>query len=310
MRVIVTGGAGFIGANLCRALSAEGHEVTAFDDLSTGREDNLDGVAGVKLVVGSFLDRDTLGEVVDGAGAVVHLGARPSVPKSVLDPMLSHDINVNGTMNVLEACRAQATLPHVVFASSSSVYGANPTLPKHESLACLPRSPYAASKLAGESYALSYQSSYGMPVLAFRFFNVFGPLQRPDHAYAAVVPAFVTAALHGQPLPIHGDGRQTRDFTFVGTVCEVITKAVGSTTTSPTPVNLAFGTRTSLLEVVHRLETILDMPLERHHTDPRAGDVRDSQADNGALRSLFPDVTPVSLDDGLQRYVDWARTLA
>ena len=198
MRIVVTGGAGFIGGNLCRGLIKAGFEVVAFDDLSTGRRDNLAAAPAAVLVEGSLLDPVAVREVVEGAQAVVHLGARPSVPKSVADPMRSHAVNVDGTMNVLEACRALRQAPHLIFASSSSVYGANPVLPKHESLATLPRSPYAASKLAGESYVLGYQASYAMPALAFRFFNVFGPLQRPDHAYAAVVPAFVSAALAGR----------------------------------------------------------------------------------------------------------------
>lgn len=309
MRVIVTGGAGFIGANLCRMLVARGHGVIALDDLSTGRADNLHDVGGIRLEVASFLDFEATCRVIAGSDAVVHLGARPSVPKSVADPLLSHDINVNGTLNVLEACRAQPVAPFLVFASSSSVYGANPTLPKHENLACLPRSPYAASKLSGEAYVLGYQSSYAMPSLAFRFFNVFGPLQRPDHAYAAVVPAFVSAALADRPLPIHGDGCQTRDFTFVETVADVIARAVEGRVASPTPVNLAFGSRTSLLDVIGLLERIIGRPLERNHLELRAGDVRDSQADNTALRALFPNVSSVSLEDGLRRYVEWARTI-
>lgn len=309
MRVVVTGGAGFIGANLCRGLAKVGMEVVAFDDLSTGHRGNLAGIVGVELVEQSFIDGEAIRAAVEGATAVVHLGARPSVPKSVAAPLLSHDINVNGTLNVLEACRMQPVPPHVIFASSSSVYGANPILPKHESLAPLPRSPYAASKLAGEAYVLAYQSSYGIPALAFRFFNVFGPLQRPDHAYAAVVPAFVSAALAGLPLPIHGDGTQTRDFTFVQTVVDVITQAVQHGTTHPTPVNLAFGTRTSLLEVVQILERLLGERLDLDFLPPRSGDVRDSQADNGALLELFAGVSPVVLEEGLRQCVDWMRTI-
>jgi UDP-glucose 4-epimerase len=309
MKVVVTGGAGFIGANLCRHLSSSAgiDEVIAFDDLSTGFLSNLEGVDAT-FVEGTILDRDALGAVVDGAGAVVHLGARPSVPRSVADPVASHDANATGTMNVLEAARA-AGGAHVVVASSSSVYGANPTLPKHEDLAARPMSPYAASKLATESYALAWQHSYGMPTLAFRFFNVFGPLQAAGHAYAAVVPAFVSAALAGEPLTVHGDGTQSRDFTYVDTVCSVITDAVARQVSSPEPVNLAFGTRTSLLEVISLLEELLDRELPVHHTENRVGDVPHSQAANDRLRALFPDVTPVDLRDGLAATIDWFRTL-
>ncbi|HVN50704.1 MAG TPA: NAD-dependent epimerase/dehydratase family protein, partial [Acidimicrobiales bacterium] len=184
MRVVVTGGAGFIGANLCRVLLASGvDEVVVLDDLSSGSLENLDGV-GVRFVEGSILERDLLDATFAGADSVVHLGARPSVPRSIADPMASHLANATGTVEVLEAAR-RAGGPSVIVASSSSVYGANETLPKHEDLAARPMSPYAASKLAAEAYALAWQHSYGLPVLAFRFFNVFGPLQLPGHAYAA-----------------------------------------------------------------------------------------------------------------------------
>ena len=311
MKVVVTGGAGFIGANLCRSLLDDPgvERVTALDDLSTGRRDNLAGLEGVELVEGSILDPTALDEVVRGASAVVHLAARPSVPRSLEDPMASHDANATGTMQVLEAARRHGG-PQVVVASSSSVYGANPTLPKREDMVAMPGSPYAASKLAAESYALAYGSSFGLPVLAFRFFNVFGPLQAADHDYAAVVPTFVAAALRGEPLPVHGDGGQTRDFTYVGTVAAVLTDAVRRTVTSPRPVNLAFGTRVSLLELIDRIELQLGTPLERRHIDPRAGDVRDSQADQSSLRALFPDVRPVPLDDGLRATIDWFTRLS
>ncbi|MCB0989102.1 MAG: NAD-dependent epimerase/dehydratase family protein [Acidimicrobiales bacterium] len=309
--MVVTGGAGFIGANLCRHLVESGSaaEVVAFDNLSTGFADNVSGLAGVTLVEGDILDQPHLTEVLAGADAVVHLAARPSVPKSIEDPLASHDANATGTIRVLEAMRGAGT-KRVVVASSSSVYGANPTLPKVETLTPMPVSPYAVSKLATEAYALSYQQVFGLEVVAFRFFNVFGPLQRAGHAYAAVVPAFVDAALAGRPLPVHGDGGQTRDFTYVGSVAEVITEVVARGLTSPTPVNLAFGTRYSLLEVIALLESILGHSLERAHTDTRAGDVRDSQADQSAVRALVPDLEPVDLETGLRQTIDWFRTLA
>ncbi len=311
MKVVVTGGAGFIGANLCRALVEQGvsEHVVALDDLSTGEKANLAGVAGVELVEGSILDDDALDTVLPGASAVVHLAARPSVPRSLVDPMASHRTNATGTMTVLEAARRHGG-PHVIVASSSSVYGANPALPKHEDMATMPVSPYAASKLATEAYALAYARSFGLDVLAFRFFNVFGPLQPAGHAYAAVVPAFVDAALAGRALPVHGDGTQTRDFTYVGTVSAVIADAVRRRVTSPGPVNLAFGSRVSLLELVDLLEDVLGHPVAREHTDPRPGDVRDSQADRSRLGALFPGVQPVPLAEGLAATVAWFRSRA
>jgi len=307
--VLVTGGAGFIGANLCRALrAADGiGRVVAFDDLSSGRRDNLDGV-DARLLEASILDAAAIGAACEGIDAVVHLAARPSVPRSIADPMASHAANATGTLQVLEAARA-AGVDHVIVASSSSVYGANPTLPKSEDLVPRPLSPYAVSKLATESYALAYQSCFGLGALAFRFFNVFGPLQAPGHAYAAVIPQFVAAALDGRPLPVHGDGGQTRDFTYVDSLTAVITEAVRRRVTSPTPVNLAFGSRRSLLEVVAELEQVLGRPLEVEHSPARTGDVRDSQADQRRLRELFPDVAPVEFADGLAATVGWMQHL-
>ncbi|GLY80696.1 NAD-dependent epimerase/dehydratase family protein [Actinoallomurus iriomotensis] len=306
MNVLVTGGAGFIGANLCRELveRPEVDRVVALDDLSTGRADNLDGT-GAELVEGSILDAAVLARLVADADAVVHLAARPSVPRSLADPVASHDVNATGTVRVLEACRRETV--HVVAASSSSVYGSVTSLPKHEGLPTRPLSPYGASKLAAEAYVLAYGASFGLPSLAFRFFNVYGPLQPAGHAYAAVVPAFVDAAMRGEPLLVHGDGHQTRDFTFVGTVTQVLADAVLRRVTSDEPVNLAFGTRVSVLELTRRLSGVLGTPVEVRHGPPRAGDVRDSQAADERLRRLFPGATAVPLEEGLRRTVAWFR---
>jgi len=307
-RVVVTGGAGFIGANLCRALrQVPGiEEVVVVDDFSTGRADNLAGVDGIEVVEGSILDPDLLDRALAGAGAVVHLAARASVPRSLEDPLATHEANATGTLRVLEAAR-HAGGPLVIVASSSSVYGSNRVLPAREDLTPAPLSPYAASKLAAEAYALAHSRSFGLPVLVFRFFNVFGPLQRAGHAYAAVVPAFVSAALGGEPLPVHGDGGQTRDFTYVGSVVRVLVEAVRAGAGAPGPVNLAFGGRSSLLEVIAALEAVLGTPLQRHHGPVRPGDVRDSQADQTLLRAMFPGIDPVPLEEGLRATVDWFR---
>jgi len=304
VQVTVTGGAGFIGANLVRALlAADVDRVVVLDDLSTGYRENLEGV-DCELVEGSILDSSALDRCFAGADAVVHLAARPSVPRSIEDPVTSHHVNATGTLEVLEAAR-RAGSPHLIVASSSSVYGANPVLPKSESLATRPMSPYAASKLATESYSLAWAACYDLPVLAFRFFNVFGPLQPAGHAYAAVVPAFVSAALEGRPLPVHGDGTQSRDFTSVQTVAAVIVDALRRRVHHPEPVNLAFGTRTDLLGLIARLSDVIGRPLEVDHLPPRPGDVPHSQADSTRLRELFPDLEPVELDDGLRATVEW-----
>lgn len=309
MRVVVTGGAGFIGANLCRSLveSEAVGAVTVLDDLSSGRRENLAGVGGVELVEASILDPDALAGAVRGAASVVHLAARPSVARSLADPPATHEVNATGTMRVLEAARA-ADVAQVIVASSSSVYGPRATLPSAETHAPAPASPYAASKLAAESYALAWQRSFGLPVLALRFFNVFGPLQPAGHAYAAVIPAFAAAALAGEPLPLDGDGSQTRDFTYVGSVVALLVDAVERRLSADTPVNLAFGSRRSLRDVISTLESLLDRPLALERRPPRPGDVPHSQADTTLLRSLFPDARPVPFEDGLAETLRWMRS--
>jgi UDP-glucose 4-epimerase len=307
MKVVVTGGAGFIGANLVRQLT-ETHsvdQVVALDDLSTGGESNLEGV-DVELLRGSILDRSLLDRAFAGADAVVHLAALASVPGSVADPLGTDLVNVTGTLEVLQAAR-RAGDAHVVVASSSAVYGNDPRMPKRESMRTVPLSPYGVSKLAAEAYTMAYAACFGLPVLPFRFFNVFGPLQPAGHVYAAVVPAFVDAAVSGRELTIFGDGEQTRDFVYVGTVCDVLVEAVRRRVTSEDAVNLAFGTRTSLNGLVRELEATLGHRLPVSYAAARPGDVRNSQADTERLRALFPDIVPMPLQEGLRRTVDWFR---
>ena len=307
MKVVVTGGAGFIGANLVRQLTeTQGVDrVVAVDDLSTGGESNLEGV-DVELLRGSILDRSLLDRACAGADAVVHLAALASVPGSVADPLGTDLVNVTGTLEVLQAAR-RAGDAHVVVASSSAVYGNDPRMPKRESMRTVPLSPYGVSKLAAEAYTMAYAACFSLPVLPFRFFNVFGPLQPAGHVYAAVVPAFVDAAVSGRELTIFGDGEQTRDFVYVGTVCDVLVDAVRRRVTSEDAVNLAFGMRTSLNGLVRELEATLGHRLSVSYTDARPGDVRNSQADTERLRALFPDIVPMPLQEGLRRTVDWFR---
>jgi len=302
VKFLVTGAAGFIGSNLVQRLSEVG-EVRGIDDLSTGYLRNIEGL-DLDFIEGSILDEVVLTKAAQGCDAIIHLAARPSVPRSLAEPQKSHEANATGTLRVLDAARGLKD-PIVIVASSSSVYGANPTLPKSETALPMPMSPYAVSKLAAEQYALAWQYSYGMKTLPFRFFNVFGPKQAPDHDYAAVVPTFIASALRGETLHINGDGLQSRDFTYVGTVCDVITEAVTQRVSHNGPVNLAFGTRTSLLEVVDLLEKIIGQSLEVNHREDRVGDVRHSQADNSVLKKLFPEVEPVSLEEGLRTTVEW-----
>lgn len=303
MHVLITGGAGFIGSNLADMALADGHAVSVIDDLSTGYRENLDGL-DVTFHEGSILDEDVLDAAMANADSVVHLAALGSVPRSISDPAASHAVNATGTLAVLEGAR-RAGVGHALVASSSSVYGMNPALPKSEREWVRPMSPYAVTKLATEQYALAYQQSFGMDSVAFRFFNVFGPGQRAGHVYAAVIPIFVDALLRDEPMTINGDGSHSRDFTYVGTVCQVLLDAVKRRVSHPEPVNLAFGTNTTLTELVGRIESISGKTATVHHGDPRPGDVLHSQADNAVLRSLFPDVQPVTLDEGLAQTLEW-----
>lgn len=303
MRLLITGGAGFIGSRLARMSLDKGIEVTVLDDLSTGYSENLDGLE-VAFIEGSVLDVDAVRRSLVGVDAVIHLAALGSVPRSIEDPMATHMANATGTLTVLDETR-RAGVGHFLVSSSSSVYGLNPALPKSEREWVRPMSPYAVSKLAAEQYVLAYQQSYGMDTLAFRFFNVYGPGQRAGHAYAAVIPVFIDALLDGRPLPMNGDGSHSRDFTYVGTVCRVLLDAAMRRVSHPEPVNLAFGSNTTLTELVETIGQAAGRAPQVEHRDPRPGDVKHSQADNTVLRSLFPEVQPVPLAQGIAETVAW-----
>jgi UDP-glucose 4-epimerase len=302
-KVAITGGAGFIGSNLAASLIANGHQVTIIDDLSTGLIANIDRKNSDFKEL-SITDASKLKKALKGAETIFHLGARGSVPRSIKNPVATHEVNATGTLNVLEAARESGA--HVIFSSSSSVYGRNMQLPKEEKMWLGPMTPYAASKLSAEGYVEAYGTSYEIPVTLLRFFNVFGPRQRPDHEYAAVIPKWIWLAMQGKPVDLYGDGTQSRDFTYVKTVVDVAISAMENKVTTQGAVNLAYGNRIFLSEVVDLLRS--EYPkLEVNSLPIRAGDVKESQNSPELLKSLFPNVTPYQFKDALKETIDWLR---
>lgn len=305
--VLVTGGAGFIGSHVTDRLVALGHSVRVVDDLSTGDRTNLAGSEdAVEILIGNLCDPDVCAQAVRDVEVVFHLAALPSVPRSLADPWGSHDANVNATVRLLQACRAEG-VRRVVYSSSSSVYGDTPTLPKVEAVEPLPRSPYAASKLASEQYVLAYARAGLVEGCALRYFNVFGPRQSPFSAYAAVIPLLLQAAMSGATATLFGDGLQTRDFTFVDNVVDANLLAAWAPAerASGAPVNVGAGDRTSLLDLVALVRELTGSDLPCEHRPPRAGDVRDSLASLERARALIGYEPRVRLADGLARTWEW-----
>lgn len=302
-KIAVTGGAGFIGSNLVERLLSKGHEITVVDDLSTGLKSNLD-LTKITFHELSLTDRDGLAKALYGVDAIVHLGARGSVPRSLKNPIATHDVNATGTLNVLEAARSNGA--QVIFSSSSSVYGRNGQLPKDESMWLSPLTPYAASKLAAEGYVQAYGAAYEVPVTLLRFFNVFGPKQRPDHEYAAVLPKWIWKAMNNEAIDVYGDGSQTRDFTYVRTVLDVIEDALNRGVRTEGAVNLAYGNRISLLTTIDLLKGHFP-ELKVNFLGDRPGDVKDSQNYPVLLKQLFPSVTPTEFPTALSETVNWLK---
>jgi nucleoside-diphosphate-sugar epimerase len=254
MRILVTGGAGFIGSHLTERLIELGHEVVVLDDLSTGREENLAHLHGrFRFVKGSITDLALLRELMPGIEVVFHQAALGSVPRSVEDPATTHEVNITGTFYVLLAAK-EAGVKRVIYAASSSAYGDTPTLPKVETMLPQPLSPYAVSKLVGEYYCQVFTRVYGLPTVSLRYFNVFGPRQNPHSQYAAVIPKFVTAALKGEPLTVYGDGEQSRDFTYIENVVQANLLAMQSERAVGKVYNVACGGRYTLNELIRHLQ--------------------------------------------------------
>lgn len=307
-RVLVTGGAGFIGSHLVRALLVRGDSVCVLDDLSTGQRANLDGV-DVELVEGSILDEQALAKAAAGARYVFHLAAQVSVPQSVEDPVGTHRINATGTLRVLEAAR-QAGVERVVYSASCAAYGDEPTLPKQEASALVPTSPYAASKLLGELYGSAWTRSMGLEVVSLRYFNVFGPRQNPEGGYAAAIPAFVTRTLAGQAIVIHGDGGQTRDFVFVDNVVEANLAAAAAPQAEGQSFNIGSGESTTIQVLVDTIGALADRTPEVSHGPDRPGDIRHSVADVSRARMVLGYRCNVGLEQGLAQTIRWYRDRA
>ena len=304
-RYLVTGGAGFIGSNIVHALLALNHDVKVLDNFLTGKRENLAPVRDqITLIEGDLRDLATVTQACEAVDYVLHLGALPSVPRSVADPLLSHEINVTGTLNVLEAARQQR-VKRVVFSSSSSVYGDTPTLSKQEAMPVRPLSPYAAHKAAGEFYCRVYDTIYHLETVCLRYFNVFGPRQDPLSQYAAVIPKFITAFRTGNQPIIYGDGEQSRDFTYIENVvaanlaAAVAPKAAGET------INIACGLRITVNELARKIGALLGKDVRPHYEAGRAGDVKHSLADIGKAAQLLNYANLVDIDAGLQKTVTW-----
>lgn len=299
-RVLVTGGAGFIGSNLVRALLERGDTVRVLDNFSTGNRGNLAEIAGeIEVIEGELRSYERVHNATRGSEVVFHIGALPSVPRSVQDPLTTSAVTIEGTLNVLLAARDEG-VGRVVFASSSSVYGNGGTLPRVESAAADPIAPYAVAKLAAERYCVSFSRVYGLETVALRYFNVFGPRQDPTSQYAAVVPRFITRIRAGAPVPIYGDGAQSRDFTYVANVVEGNILASEAGGVSGAVLNLATGRSASVNELADTIGSILGRPVEKEYLPARAGDVRDSWADIAEARRRLGWEPRVSLEEGLR----------
>lgn len=307
MRALVTGAAGFIGSHLCRRLVAEGAQVVGFDDLSDGTLDNLADVPEVGFVEGDVCDEDAVADAARGCDVIFHEAAKRSVPRSMAFPGLTTDVNVRGSLNVLLAARDPGAV--VVAASSSSVYGDQDSFPLHEEMTLKPRSPYAASKVAGEVLGAALWRSFGVPYVAMRYFNVYGPRQDPQSEYAAVIPRFVVACLTGGVAEVHSDGEQARDFSYIDDVLDAnLLAARAPQEAYGRAFNIGGGaTPTTINQVLTSVEGEVGVTVERVHTPPREGDVRFTQADISLARRLLGYEPQVGIGEGLRRTVEWFR---
>jgi len=305
MKVLVTGGAGFIGSHLATYLASRGDEVVILDNFSSGKWENLQGI-NATVIEGDITDLDAVMEAVKGTDVVFHHAALCSVARSMEDPVSTHQVNATGTLNVLEAARRSA-VRRVMLASSSSIYGDAEESPKHERMSPAPLSPYAVSKLIGEHYCQMYWKSFGLETVALRYFNVFGPRQDPDSEYSAVIPKFVHAIMSGKQPHIYGDGSQSRDFTYVRNIVRANVAAAESPAAAGRIMNIACGGRYSLLELLNRLEAILGVEASPVFERRRVGDIEHSQACIDQAEKVIGFAATVDFEEGLRKTVDWFR---
>jgi len=301
---LVTGGAGFIGSNIAEAIARRGDRVRVLDNFTTGRRENLAGLEQVEVVEGDLRNPPDVKRAVAGVEGVFHEAALRSVPRSVDDPLSSNEVNITGTLNLLMACR-EAKVRRVVYASSSSAYGDDPTLPKVETLPAVPISPYAISKLAAEHYCRTFARLYGLETVSLRYFNVFGPRQNPESKYSAVIPKFLEQALARIPLEIHGDGEQSRDFTYIDNVVQGNLKAMDAPGVSGEVFNVACGARFTLLDIADAIGKFLGRELERNHVASRPGDVRHTLADISKAQRMLGYRPEVTFEDGIRRTCEY-----
>jgi nucleoside-diphosphate-sugar epimerase len=306
---LVTGGAGFIGSHLTEELARRGHRVRVVDNLVTGNRRNLEHVPGIEFVEGDLADPAVAAQAVAGVDIVLHQAAIPSVPRSIEDPIASHRANVDGSLNVLVAA-SKAGVRRLVFAGSSSAYGNTPTLPKHEEMPTSPLSPYALQKVTVEQYCRLFTRLYGLETVTIRYFNVFGPRQDPSSQYSGVISQFIAAATAGTRPVVHGDGGQTRDFTYVANVVDGVLRAAEADGVAGEVINVANGQRTSLLELLAAIGRLAEVTLDPLFRPARPGDVRDSLADVSKAQRLLGYVPGVGLEEGLRRTLDWHRLTA
>ena len=304
---LVTGGAGFIGSHLSEELVRRGHRVRVADSLITGKRSNLDHIPGVEFLEGDLAEPEFARTAVAGCEYVLHQAAIPSVPRSVKDPLTSNRANVDGTLNTLLAAR-DAGVKRLVFAASSSAYGDTPTLPKHERMPTNPLSPYALQKVIGEQYLQMFTRLYGLETVSIRYFNVFGPRQDPSSPYSGVISVFATALLENRPPTIYGDGEQTRDFTYVANVVDGVLRACEAPRASGEIINVATGGRISLNQLWDEMRKLVGADTSPVYAEPRAGDVRDSQADTSKARELLGYEPLVTFEEGLGKTVEWYRS--